>query len=150
MSKKLLVFFASMLVVLGIVAGCSSDSDDDTKNDSETGEESADSDAPLYESWKDKDPEEIEGDITVITHRTDFVDSVYQDYRDQFNEKYPNVEVSFEALTDYGGEIMPRMNTEDYGDVQYLPVEVPIEDIPNFFEPIGKLDEMSENYLGVE
>ncbi|WP_018931187.1 ABC transporter substrate-binding protein [Gracilibacillus lacisalsi] len=146
MSKKLLVFFASMLIVLGIIAGCSSDSED-TSNDN--GEDTG-SDAPLYETWKDKDPEEIEGDLTVITHRTDIVDSVYQDYKDQFNEKYPNVNVEFEALTDYGGEIMPRMNTQDYGDVQYLPVEVPIADIPNFFEPIGKLDEMEENYLGVE
>ncbi|WP_163578849.1 ABC transporter substrate-binding protein [Gracilibacillus saliphilus] len=146
MSKKLLVFFASMLIVVGIIAGCSSDSED-ASNDN--GEDTG-SDAPLYETWKDKDPEEIEGDLTVITHRTDIVDSVYQDYKDQFNEKYPNVNVEFEALTDYGGEIMPRMNTQDYGDVQYLPVEVPIADIPNFFEPIGKLDEMEDSYLGVE
>ncbi|MFD2657348.1 ABC transporter substrate-binding protein [Gracilibacillus thailandensis] len=146
MSKKLLVFFASMLIVLGIIAGCSSDSED-TSNDN--GEDTS-SDAPLYETWKDKDPEEIEGDLTVITHRTDIVDSVYQDYKEQFNAKYPNVNVEFEALTDYGGEIMPRMNTQDYGDVQYLPVEVPIADIPNFFEPIGKLDEMEDSYLGVE
>ncbi len=146
MSKKLLVFFASMLIVLGVIAGCSSDSED-TSNDN--GEDTG-SDAPLYENWKDKDPGEIEGDLTVITHRTDIVDSVYQDYKDQFNEKYPNVNVEFEALTDYGGEIMPRMNTQDYGDVQYLPVEVPIADIPNFFEPMGKLDEMEEHYLGVE
>ncbi|SFL53570.1 ABC-type glycerol-3-phosphate transport system, substrate-binding protein [Gracilibacillus orientalis] len=146
MSKKLLVFFASMLIVLGIIAGCSSDSED-TSNDNS---EDTSSDAPLYENWKEKDPEEIEGDLTIITHRTDIVDSVYQDYKEQFNEKYPNVNVEFEALTDYGGEIMPRMNTQDYGDVQYLPIEVPIEDIPNFFEPMGKLDEMKENYLGVE
>ncbi|MGN8647508.1 ABC transporter substrate-binding protein [Gracilibacillus sp. HCP3S3_G5_1] len=146
MSKKIIVFFASMLIVVGIIAGCSSDSEDGSNNNSDdTG-----SDAPLYETWNDKDPEEIEGDLTVITHRTDIVDSVYQDYREQFNEKYPNVNVEFEALTDYGGEIMPRMNTQDYGDVQYLPVEVPIADIPNFFEPMGKLDEMEESYLGVE
>ncbi|MGP4041527.1 ABC transporter substrate-binding protein [Gracilibacillus sp. D59] len=146
MSKKLLVFFASMLIVIGIIAGCSSDSKD-TSNDS--GEDTS-SDAPLYETWKEKDPKEIKGDLTVITHRTDIVDTVYQDYKKEFNEKYPNVNVEFEALTDYGGEIMPRMNTEDYGDVQYLPVEVPIADIPKFFEPMGKLDEMKERYLGVE
>ncbi|KAB8125602.1 carbohydrate ABC transporter substrate-binding protein [Gracilibacillus oryzae] len=146
MSKKLLVFFASMLVVLAIVAGCSSDNEDNAS----AGESSGEGDAPLYETWKEIAPEDIEGDLTVITHRTDIVDTVYQDYADQFNEKYPNVNVNFEALTDYGGEIMPRMNTEDYGDVQYLPVQVPIEDIPKFFEPMGTLEDMNEKYLGVE
>ncbi|RCW74836.1 ABC transporter substrate-binding protein [Saliterribacillus persicus] len=152
MNKKLLLFLASVLLMLGVIAGCSSDNEENTSGDNggDNGEEAGSDDAPLYEAWKEKAPEDIEGDITVITHRTDIVDSVYQDYKSQFNEKYPNVEVNFEALTDYGGEIMPRMNTEDYGDVQYLPVQVPIEDIPNFFEPMGQLDEMEENYLGVE
>jgi raffinose/stachyose/melibiose transport system substrate-binding protein len=150
MNKKLMLLLVSMLLLVGIIAGCSSDGEDTSSDNNENGEETTGDDKPLYEAWKDKDPSEIEGDITVITHRTDIVDTVYQEYKDKFNEKYPNVNVSFEALTDYGGEIMPRMNTEDYGDVQYLPVQVPIEDIPNFFEPLGTLDEMEEKYLGVE
>ncbi|UOQ48453.1 ABC transporter substrate-binding protein [Gracilibacillus caseinilyticus] len=140
LNQKLLVFFASMLVIV-VIAGCSSDSEEGSGEGS---------DQPTYETWKEKDPEEIEGDLTVITHRTDIVDTVYQEYAKQFNEIYPNVNVNFEALTDYGGEIMPRMNTEDYGDVQYIPVQVPIEDIPNFFEPMGTLEDMQEKYLGVE
>ncbi|WP_186577112.1 ABC transporter substrate-binding protein [Aquibacillus kalidii] len=144
MSKKLLMLIASVLTILMIFTGCSSD------EGGESGGDKGGDSKPVAETWKDKDPSEIEGDLTVITHRTDIVDSVYQDYKAKFQEKYPNVNVEFEALTDYGGEIMPRMNTEDYGDVQYLPVQVPIEDIPNFFEPMGSLDDMSEKYLGVE
>ncbi|WP_117168638.1 ABC transporter substrate-binding protein [Paraliobacillus sediminis] len=136
MNKKLLMLLTSLLVIAMIIAGCSSDSDEtSSENDGDVGEVA---------------PEEIDGELTVITHRTDIVDTVYQDYKDQFNEIYPNVDVNFEALTDYGGEIMPRMNTEDYGDVQYLPIQVPIEDIPNFFEPLGTLEEMEDQYLGVE
>ncbi|WP_067839608.1 ABC transporter substrate-binding protein [Amphibacillus sediminis] len=127
---------------LVMMAACGSD--DGTLGDNETEERLA------SESWKDLDPEEIEGDLTVITHRTDIVDSVYQDYKAEFESIYPNVNVNFEALSDYGGEIMPRINTQDYGDVQYLPIQVPIEDIPNFFEPMGSLDDMKEKYLGVE
>lgn len=127
---------------LVMMAACGSD--DGTLSDNETEESLA------SESWKDLDPEEIEGDLTVITHRTDIVDSVYQDYKAEFESIYPNVNVNFEALSDYGGEIMPRINTQDYGDVQYLPIQVPIEDIPNFFEPMGSLDDMKEKYLGVE
>lgn len=144
MNKKLLLLLASILVLIMVVAGCSSDTEDTSGgNVSEGGESST-------TSWEDLEPSEIDGELTVITHRTDIVDTVYQDYRDQFNEIYPNVDVKFEALTDYGGEIMPRMNTEDYGDVQYIPVQVPIEDIPNFFEPLGTLEEMEDQYLGVE
>lgn len=151
MSKKFLMFLVSVLLMLTFVVACSSEG-----GNSEGGEttDGASGDATEEkipaEAWKDKAPEEIEGEITVITNRTDIVDSVFNDYKVLFNEKYPNVEVSFEALTDYGGEIMPRMNTKDYGDVQFLPVQMPIEDIPNFFEPLGSLDEMEQNYLGVE
>ncbi|MGG3943584.1 ABC transporter substrate-binding protein [Peribacillus psychrosaccharolyticus] len=93
---------------------------------------------------------EISGDITVITQRTDIVDTIFKDYAAKFNEKYPEVNVSFEALTDYGGEITPRMNTKDYGDVLLIPTQVPIEDIPSFFEPLGDLAEMKDQYMGVE
>ncbi|GLC89585.1 ABC transporter substrate-binding protein [Lysinibacillus piscis] len=92
----------------------------------------------------------ISGDITVITQRTDIVDTVFQDYAKQFQEKYPDVNVSFEALADYGGQITPRMNTKDYGDVLLIPTQIPIADIPDFFEPLGDLEEMKEKYMGVE
>src|SRR5690625_3033305 len=97
-----------------------------------------------------EDPTSIEGDITVITNRTDIVDSVFQDYVADFQKTYPNVNVEFEALTDYGGEIMPRMNTEEYGDVLLIPTEIPIENIPDYFEPLGDLAEMGQEYRGVD
>jgi len=143
-NKKSFMLFAGIMLIL-LLGACGSAEDSGQSNDSNGEETSA------AESWKDKDPSEIEGEITVITNRTDIVDTVYEEeYRGEFQEVYPNVEVNFEALSDYGGEIMPRMNTEDYGDVQYLPVQVPIEDIPNFFEPMGTLEDMSEDYLGLE
>lgn len=154
MNKKLITLLLSVLMVL-FLAACGSDDDssadtDDSNGTEGTTDETTDSDLLPYEQWKELDPEEIEGDLVVITHRTDIVDSVYQDYKAEFEDLYPNVTVEFEALADYGGEIMPRINTEDFGDVQYLPIQVPIEDIPNFFEPFGPIEEMSERYLGVE
>lgn len=142
MDKHILKLFFALLAVVLVAVGCSKDNTSDSSG--------GDDGKSAYEAWKDKEPADIEGDITVITQRTDIVDTVFQEYKEQFNEKYPNVNVSFEALTDYGGEIMPRMQTEDYGDVQFLPVELPIADIPKFFEPLGELAEMEESYYGVE
>lgn len=140
-SKLLSLFMVMVLVVLAALTGCSSANEGEKKDE---GNKEADV------SWKDKDPKEIEGEITFITQRTDIVDTVFPEYAKEFQKTYPNVDVKFEALTDYGGQITPRMNTEDYGDVLLMAPQVPIEDVPNFFEPLGKLDEMEKEYMGVE
>ncbi|KGA97806.1 sugar ABC transporter substrate-binding protein [Alkalihalobacillus alcalophilus ATCC 27647 = CGMCC 1.3604] len=93
------------------------------------------------------DPADVSGDLTVLVHRTDIVDTVFQDYAAEFQETYPNVNLSFEAITDYQGQVNIRMNTKDYGDVLMIPDNVPVEDLPHFFEPLGATEEMLENYL---
>lgn len=93
---------------------------------------------------------EIAGEITVITQRTDLVDTVFQDYKEQFEEKYPDVTVSFEAMTDYEGEIAVRMNTQDYGDVLLIPNSVKPSQYASFFEPLGTVEEMGEKYILTE
>lgn len=89
---------------------------------------------------------EISGDLTIITHRTDIVDTVLADYRDRFNEIYPDVDITFEAITDYEGEVRIRMNTEDYGDVLHIPNNVNGVQLPDFFEPLGTTEELGETY----
>ncbi|WP_154794925.1 ABC transporter substrate-binding protein [Occultella kanbiaonis] len=96
------------------------------------------------------EPEEISGSITVLTQRTDIVDTVFADYADRFNEVYPDVEVNFEAITDYEGEVTIRMNTEDYGDVLLIPNTVARDQLPLFFEPLGTVDELSADYRFVQ
>lgn len=96
------------------------------------------------------DPNQISGEITVITQRTDIVDTVFQDYAKEFEKLYPDVKVNFEALSDYEGQIKVRMSTKDYGDVLLIPTSIPIKDIPDFFEPLGSYDEMKDKYTGIE
>ncbi|GAB4084790.1 extracellular solute-binding protein [Myceligenerans cantabricum] len=93
---------------------------------------------------------EIAGEITVITQRTDIVDTVFADYKAEFEEKYPEVTVTFEAITDYEGEIAVRMNTDDYGDVLLIPNSVKPDQFATFFAPLGSVEEMSEEYRLVE
>ncbi len=86
------------------------------------------------------------GEITVLTNRTDIVDTVFAGYKKTFEAKYPDVTVSFEAVTDYEGEVSTRMSTKDYGDVLLIPNSVKPSDLPDFFEPLGSVEEMAKTY----
>ncbi len=88
----------------------------------------------------------ISGDIIVLTQRTDIVDTVFADYKKRFEAKYPDVHVTFEAITDYEGEVRIRMNTKDYGDVLLIPNSITADQLPTYFEPLGSTDELKQKY----
>ncbi len=88
----------------------------------------------------------IAGTLTVLTHRTDLVDTVFVDYAKKFNEKYPDVKIEFEALRDYEGEIQIRMNTTDYGDVLMVPGPITLDKLSDYFEPMGSVDDLDPKY----
>lgn len=88
----------------------------------------------------------VAGDITVLTNRTDLVDTVFADYKTQFETMYPDVNVTFEAITDYEGEVATRMSTDDYGDVLLIPNSISPNDLPDFFEPLGSVEDLSKTY----
>lgn len=93
------------------------------------------------------DPGQATGSITVLTQRTDLVQSGAMDaYAAEFNKVYPKIKVKFEGLTDYEGEVKIRMNTEDYGDVLMIPASVSKNDYPNFFAPLGTSIKMADKY----
>lgn len=129
MRKRSVRMLALLLAVGLVTTGCG---DDDSDGGTEGAEPAEGSD--------------ISGSITVLTNRTDIVDTVFADYRDQFNEIYPDVEVEFEALTDYEGEVRIRMNSEDYGDVLLIPNDVTEDQLPDFFEPLGSVEDLGEDY----
>jgi ABC-type glycerol-3-phosphate transport system substrate-binding protein len=96
------------------------------------------------------DPDAIAGDITVLTQRTDIVDTVFQDYKAEFEKQYPDVNVTFEAITDYEGEVATRMNTDDYGDVLLIPNTITKDQLATYFEPLGTVDELKQQYRFVD
>jgi len=89
-------------------------------------------------------------EITVLTNRTDIVDTVFQEYGAAFSAANDGTVVKFEAVTDYEGEVSIRLNTVEYGDVLLIPGTVRPDQLPNFFEPLGTVDEMSKTYRFVE
>jgi raffinose/stachyose/melibiose transport system substrate-binding protein len=150
MKQTKLFLVISLMLVVFLMAACGGDAAETAVNEApEAAEEAAvvaEAPAPTAEPAA---PDEISGSITVLTNRTDLVDTTFVEYAAQFNEIYPNVEVEFEAMTDYAGEVKIRMNTEDYGDVLLIPDTVPTDQLSDFFEPLGSIADLDPIYTFV-
>jgi raffinose/stachyose/melibiose transport system substrate-binding protein len=94
---------------------------------------------------------DVSGSITVLSNRTDLnQDGTLKKYAAEFNKVYPKVQVSFQAITDYEGEVKTRMNTENYGDVLLIPPSISPIDFPKFFAPLGDAQELSKKYNWID
>src|SRR5690348_16819548 len=47
----------------------------------------------------------VTGEITVLTNRTDLAETTLPAYAKKFEAKYPGTKVSFEAVTNYEGDV---------------------------------------------
>ncbi|MFI1093315.1 ABC transporter substrate-binding protein [Streptomyces sp. NPDC020917] len=93
------------------------------------------------------DPSAVSGSITVLTNRTDLIgDGTMKRYAAAFKKAYPKVDVRFQGLTDYEGEVKIRLNTKNYGDVLLIPAAVARTDYPKFFAPLGDAADLSSKY----
>jgi raffinose/stachyose/melibiose transport system substrate-binding protein len=132
--KKFLALTLSITLISGLLIGCGK-TEPEAKPEAKT-ETTAEASKPS-------------GEITVLTNRTDLVDTTFKDYASKFNETYPDVKVNFEAIADYEGQVKIRMNTKDYGDVLLVPNNLPMKELPNIFEPLGSVDELGSKYMYV-
>ena len=92
------------------------------------------------------DDGKVAGEITVLTNRTDIVDTVFTDYAAEFEKAYPGTSVTFEAIADYESDVSTRLSSGSYGDVLLIPNTVTKAQLPQFFEPLGTIDELGETY----
>lgn len=93
----------------------------------------------------------IGGTLTVVTARTD-ADELFADIEEEFKALYPEVtDIIWESSADYNTYITTRMNTTDYGDVLFVPFSMSGEPemYPNYFEPLGTVEELSKGYIDV-
>jgi raffinose/stachyose/melibiose transport system substrate-binding protein len=127
MAKKLIVGAAAIAAVALTLAGCAPTTDTGSNTSSAL-------------------QGDITGEITVLTQRTDLVDTVFQDYKKSFEAKYPGTTVKFEAITDYEGDVSTRLTSGNVGDVLLIPNTVTRDQLPTFFEPLGTVDDLSSTY----
>ncbi|HEX2622321.1 MAG TPA: extracellular solute-binding protein [Phototrophicaceae bacterium] len=89
----------------------------------------------------------LSGTITVLSHRTDLdQDGTLARYSEEFKALYPDLTVNWETITDYAGEVATRLNTTDYGDVLNIPPAVSPDKFPEFFSPLGTVEELGAKY----
>lgn len=145
--KKLIALILTLALMTTLFIGCGKKEEVTTTEETatETTTEEVSTEEVSNEVAEEATPE-ISGDLVVLTHRTDLVDTLFVEYAKEFNKIYPDVNVIFETMTDYEGEIKIRMSSTDYGDVFNIP-NFPIDQLPDFCEPLGSYDEMSQKYL---
>ena len=93
--------------------------------------------------------DQVKGSITFYSQRTDLIDQgAFDRWIKLFKQKYPGVDdVKVEGLTDYLGQIQPRMQTKDYGDVVLILASIPRDQYSYFFLPLDDLGLEGELYF---
>ena len=88
-----------------------------------------------------------EGEITVLTQRTDLIsDGTFDAYAKEFEEAYPGTSVKFEGITNYEQDVTTRLSSGNVGDVLALPTTVAPDQFSAFFEPLGETEELAKTY----
>lgn len=94
-----------------------------------------------------EDGKDLNVELKVITHRTDLVDTVFQDYIKEFNKIYPNIKISYEGITNYQEDMTTRLATSDWGDICMIVNTIDKKDLGTYFKPLGDQATLSEKYL---
>jgi ABC-type glycerol-3-phosphate transport system substrate-binding protein len=126
MAKKAVAAGAALAAAAIVLSGCSGGGSADNADNSIDGD--------------------VKGDIKVVTWRTDLIkDGTFDKYAEEFNKEYPDVKVEFEGITDYAGEMLTRMSTNNFGDVIGIPAIQP-DQYEQFLEPLGKTADFEDTY----
>jgi ABC-type glycerol-3-phosphate transport system substrate-binding protein len=144
---KRLAALLAVLLLSGAATACSNGGASPSPTGTTTAPSASASSASTVPSASTSAAADISGSITVLTNRTDIVDTVFNaQYVPAFNKIYPNVKVTFNALKDYEGETKIRMNTTDYGDVLLIPNAIKPNQLASYFTPLGKVADLSKTY----
>ncbi|MCX7773138.1 MAG: extracellular solute-binding protein, partial [Clostridia bacterium] len=141
-TRKIVALVLVAMMVVSVFAACgktapaASASPSDTSTPSESASATPEASAA---------PATIKGEITFVHNRTDRNETTFPQYIKKFNEKYPDITVKLETMTDYEGQIKIRMGTADYGDVLLAPNMDPAT-YADFFLPLGDKETLSQQY----
>ncbi len=104
---------------------------------------------PAFNELNIEDYTDLEADIKILTDRTDIVDTVYAGYVDLFNETFPNIHVTYEAVSDYAEAVTLRITSGDWGDICFIPDTVEKTELSTYFAPLGDYEAMDEIYYNM-
>lgn len=143
MKKQKLV---SIGLVAAMVASLTACGGNGGSNDTQKGD-SANKDVPAFNDLKvGEDYKDIKADIKILTNRTDICDTVYKEYAKEFQKTYPNVNITYEGITDYDETVTLRLTNGDWGDICFIPNAVDKSEFSNYFTALGDYSTLDEKY----
>lgn len=93
-----------------------------------------------------EDFKDLKAEIRILTDRTDIADTTYKEYADTFSKTYPNIKITYEAVTDYAENITLRLTNGDWGDICFIPTTVDKQEFENYFVPLGDYETLNATY----
>ncbi|NLO08414.1 MAG: carbohydrate ABC transporter substrate-binding protein [Clostridiales bacterium] len=153
-SKKIISLLLVLAIMLSLMACKGKEEEKKSVDSSGSKVENADDNAggadeglPTIDTLKlGTDYADITADLKFLTHRTDIVDTRFQDYIAEFQKLYPNVTITYEAITDYAEDVTIRLTTGDWGDICMIPTTVQKSELPGIFIPFGTVEGVGVNY----
>ena len=159
--KALALGLAAAMTVSMIGCGSTADTSTDTADTTEAAEETTEAADTTEESTESADAttDGVPGyldinldDYTDLTASIKFLhcrtdreeDGSMAEMIAKFNEKFPNIEVKTEGVTDYAEDALLRLSQGNWGDVMWIPA-VDKKDLGSYFMPLGSTEEMSKS-----
>jgi len=93
-----------------------------------------------------EDYTDIKADLKFLTHKTDAVDTYFQEYIAEFQKLYPDINIEYEGITDYANDVTMRLSTGDWGDICMVPTSTDKSELGNYFTSFGGKKELGEIY----
>lgn len=93
-----------------------------------------------------EDYTDIKADLKFLTHKTDVIDTKFQEYIEEFQKLYPNVNIEYEGVTDYANGVTTRLSTGDWGDICMIPTTVDKDELGTYFTNFGSYETLSQTY----
>lgn len=135
MKKRWLSVMLAATMVLSLTA-CGGNGGDST----ETAE------VPTIDEINGEDYKDLKADIKILTNRTDIVDTVYKGYAEEFMKEYPNITVTYEAITDYEESLTLRLTNGDWGDICFIPSTLEKSEMSEYFTALGDYETLNGIY----
>lgn len=90
---------------------------------------------------------DLTASIKLISHRTDLIeDGTFDAYVAEFQKLYPNIEINYEGITDYAGDMTTRLTSKDWGDICMIPTTIPLTELENYFYAMCDLSAIEDEY----
>lgn len=145
--KKILSILLVLALALSLMACKGKEESNGGKNNEKTSGGSVEGTMPTIDSLElGTDYTDIKADLEFLTHRTDIVDTRFQEYIAEFQKMYPNINITYEAITDYAEDVTIRLTTDDWGDICMIPTTVQKSELPGLFVSFGTLEGVGKNY----